>query len=290
MTMPLVDVVLVAYASADSLRGAVEPLCGDERFRVIVADNNPGDGSVDSVRDLPVTIVETGGNVGFGRGCNAGAAAGWAPYVLFLNPDARLGAADLDVLVERLRTDSGLGVVAPRIEEGGRRAHSLRHDLRPVSAWGRVLPLQRLSRAPWADDVIRDEGAYRAPWSPSWMSGACLLVRRAAFAEVGGFHEGYWMYCEDADLCRALRARGWRTGYEPSACAVHVGGVSAPRASLLGAHAESRVRYAARWDGPYGTVAVRAALVLHHLVRAVASPERSARTGHVAAARAAIAA
>jgi N-acetylglucosaminyl-diphospho-decaprenol L-rhamnosyltransferase len=276
----LVDVVLVSYDSADVLRAAVEPLCADERVRVIVADNNPGDGSADSVRDLPVTIVDPGGNVGFGRGCNAGAAAGWSPYLLFLNPDARLTPGDLDVLVDRLRREPTLGVVAPRIEEGGSRANSLRHDLRPLSAWGRVLPLQRLTRARWADDLIRDPEAYERAWSPSWMSGACLLVRRAAFTEIGGFHDGYWMYCEDADLCRALRVTGWRTGFEPGA----------PRASLLTAHAESRVRYAARWDGPRGEWSVRAALALHHLVRAALSRGRAVRSGHAAAARAAIAA
>jgi GT2 family glycosyltransferase len=157
-----------------------------------------------------------------------------------------------------------------------------------VSAWGRVLPLQRLTRAPWADDLIRDPQAYEQSWSPSWMSGACLLVRRAAFAEIGGFHEGYWMYCEDADLCRAMRVTGWRTAYEPAACARHAGGASAPRASLLAAHAESRVRYAARWDGARGTRSVRAALALHHLVRAALSRGRALRSGHVAAARTAL--
>ena len=148
MTGPLVDVAVVSYASADTLRDAVAGFAADERFRVIVADNNPGDGSADSVRDLPVTIVDPGGNVGFGRGCNAAARAGWSPYLLFLNPDARLAPGDLDVLIERLRREPTLGVVAPRIEEGGSRAHSLRHDLRPVSAWGRVLPLQRFTAAP----------------------------------------------------------------------------------------------------------------------------------------------
>lgn len=289
MSTPLIDVAVVSFASADTLRDAVAGFAADARFRVIVADNQPGDGSVETLDGLDVTVVDPGGNVGFGRGCNAAAAAGTAPFVLFLNPDARLPVDDALRLAARLEADAEVGVAAPRIEEpDGTLAPSLRRDPHPLSAWGMVLPFHRLTEASWADDVVRDPQAYTRPWAPDWMSGACLLVRRTAFERIGGFHDGYWMYCEDADLCRSLRAAGFATAFEPGATARHVGGVSAPRASLLAAHADARVTYARRWDGRAGATSVRAALAARHAVQALARRGRDTRAGHARAVRAAI--
>ena len=59
-----------------------------------------------------------------------------------------------------------------------------------------------------------------------WVMGACMLIRRDRFVEVGGFDERYFLYWEDADLCRRLRARGYETRYVPGAQVVHVGAVS----------------------------------------------------------------
>jgi N-acetylglucosaminyl-diphospho-decaprenol L-rhamnosyltransferase len=59
-----------------------------------------------------------------------------------------------------------------------------------------------------------------------WVTGACFLVRREAFDEVGGFDDRYFMYVEEVDLCWRLARAGWRTGYESSARVIHLAGVS----------------------------------------------------------------
>src|SRR5262245_15301006 len=78
-----------------------------------------------------------------------------------------------------------------------------------------------------------------------WVSGACMLVRRSAFEAVGGFDERYFLYWEDADLCRRLRAHGYHVRYVPNATAVHSVGQSSKtvRARAIRAFHDSAYLY-----------------------------------------------
>jgi GT2 family glycosyltransferase len=66
-----------------------------------------------------------------------------------------------------------------------------------------------------------------------WVSGACMLVRRDVFLRVGGFDERYFLYWEDADLCRRIRAAGHTVRYLPAARVVHALGQSSKSAQRL---------------------------------------------------------
>jgi N-acetylglucosaminyl-diphospho-decaprenol L-rhamnosyltransferase len=81
-----------------------------------------------------------------------------------------------------------------------------------------------------------------------WVSGACFLVRREAWDEVGGFDPSYFMYMEDVDLCWRLGRAGWKVGYEPAAQVVHAQGASTNQRPyrMLAAHHRSMWRFAAR--------------------------------------------
>ena len=81
-----------------------------------------------------------------------------------------------------------------------------------------------------------------------WVSGACFLVRRTAFEQVGGFDEAYFMYAEDVDLCWRLGRAGWRVLYAPDAEIVHLQGVSTDRHPfrMIVEHHRSLLRFAVR--------------------------------------------
>jgi len=76
-----------------------------------------------------------------------------------------------------------------------------------------------------------------------WVSGACMLVRRDAFDRVGGFDERFFLYWEDADLCRRLRGAGWRVRYQPAARVVHLVGRSSRTNASLAIRAFHRSAY-----------------------------------------------
>jgi GT2 family glycosyltransferase len=284
-----VDAVVVAFNSYDTLRGCVEPLADDPAVHVIVVDNASPDGSLGAVEGMPITTVRAHANRGFAAGCNLGSAHGVAPYVLLLNPDARLERADLAALVAVLDRDPDVGIVGPRIlDMDGKLAQSQRRFPRRASTFAQALFLHRVwPLVPWSDEMIRDVTAYDTPGAPDWLSGACLLIRRAALEAVGGLDEDFFLYCEDTDLCACVHAAGWSVRYEPGATARHVGGHSGSREALLGVLAQSRVHYARKHEGRVAAALEAAGVALWHTTHAMAAVARPAhRRGHVAALRA----
>ena len=281
-----VDVVVVSFNSRDRLRECVEPLSGRQDVGVIVVDNASTDGSAESVADLPVTVISLEQNGGFAHGCNVGWQAGEARAVLLLNPDTRLRDGALARLLEVLDRNPETAAVAPRIVDfEGRLDFSLRRFPRLRSTYAQALFLHRLfPRARWTDEVVRDEQAYDRPGSPDWVSGACILLRRSALEALGGLDDGFFMYCEDIDLCRRLWDSGARVAFEPSAVVEHEGGASAPRPTMLPVLAASRVRYATKHRSPVFAGLERLGVALGALTHIVVSRGgKEMRYGHARA-------
>src|SRR3954454_20291434 len=241
-----VDVVVVAYNSAHTLRACVEPLAELDDVRVHVVDNASPEDSLPSIEGLDVDAHRAPRNGGFSYGCNRGAARGDAPYVLFLNPDAQIDRESLAAMREVLDRDDRVALTAPRILEGdGSVLFSQRRFPRVRSTYAQALFLHRaFPRAAWSDELLRGRGLYDRDGSPDWVSGACMLVRRSAFQAVGGFDEGFFIYCEDADLCLRLRRAGHDLRFVAAAEARHAEGSSAPRGEMLAVHMRSRLHYA----------------------------------------------
>lgn len=191
---------------------------------VVLVDNCSSDGSVALVRrQFPhVRLLENRRNLGFGAATNQAASHARGDALLLLNNDAWLQPGCLERLRARLERDPQLGLVAPRL---------VGPDGRPRFVWSPERSLlgeavQRL-RNPFEGAAL-NHGAVdrmlRAICGPGWYTAACVLIRRRAFDDVGGFDPNFFLYFEDTDLCVRLRDRGWRLDWEPEAVAVHVGG------------------------------------------------------------------
>ena len=256
---PSVDVVIVAYRSRDHLRGAVEPLAGLNRVRVIVVDNASPDDGVDVVSDLPVSHIRNDANLGFAKACNIGWRRGTGRYVLFLNPDARIDEASLMRLVERLERD-GAGVAGPRtVTSGGELVHSQRRFVGVAAVWAQVFFLHRLlGDGARVDGVIRDSDAYERRRSPTGSRVLACSLPRDLLEALGGFDERFFMYCEDRDLCRRVRRLGGDVVYEPAATAVHDEGSSAPSWRMVPILVRSQVAYTEKYLRGWRRVAARA--------------------------------
>jgi N-acetylglucosaminyl-diphospho-decaprenol L-rhamnosyltransferase len=225
------DFVVVAYRSSAELAGCLASISADAPpgSAVVVVDNASPDDSATVARSHPARprIVVSPTNRGFAAGCNLGAASSQAAALFFLNPDARLTPGATATLIAALEADPSVGVAAPRVVDptgeslaaSAGAEPSLRSSLGHFLALGRVPGLRRLFRPAFlADGRLRGR--------PDWVSAAAMLVRREAFEAVGGFDERLFMYMEDVDLCRRLRARGWAIAYEPGAIVEHVMGHS----------------------------------------------------------------
>ncbi|MEB3237862.1 MAG: glycosyltransferase family 2 protein [Candidatus Sericytochromatia bacterium] len=259
-------VVLVSWHSGDVLRGALAALPAD--LEVVVIDNAAEEGFAKALQAVRpgVRVIVPGRNLGFGQACNLGAAELGKADILLLNPDARIDAAGLGCLADALGADSRLAAVGPAVQDhSGSWERTWGADPAFVSEWserrrGRTTP-------------NRPVGVRDVPW----LSACCLLVRREAWDAVGGFDPGYFLYYEDADLCRRMREEGWRLRLVPDARAEHIRGV-ATRAlghRLEWYRRQGQVRYYRRFNGPVDRflLALRLAVVL--LPRCVAGPEQS---------------
>jgi GT2 family glycosyltransferase len=160
---------------------------------------------------------------------NRGARETQATQLLLMNPDTIVEGPIVSTLEAILRQQPEVGIVGPLVREAdgsiqasARRFPGLSTVVGGRSTWlTRVLPGNPLS----AQNLLTGPDV-RDPKTVDWVSGACMLVRRSAFDAVGGFDEGFFLYWEDADLCRRLREAGWRTVYQPKVAVRHVTGRS----------------------------------------------------------------
>jgi N-acetylglucosaminyl-diphospho-decaprenol L-rhamnosyltransferase len=251
-----VAVVLVTYQSAADLPSCLDALpdaAGPHPLEVVVVDNASRDRSAEIARARGLKVLEQPTNLGLSRAINLGVAHTSAPWLLVVNPDARLGPGSLARMVATAADDARIGAVGPRLWNldgspypTGRRFPSILLGALHA-ALGSVWPTNPATRRYHLADLERD-----GPARVDWVSGACLLLRREAFEQVGGFDEGYFMYFEELDLCLRLARAGWTVVYDPGAEAWHaVGGStrSAPFRKVWNHHRSALRFYCRRYHG-----------------------------------------
>jgi GT2 family glycosyltransferase len=233
--MNTLSVIIVNWNAGRALDDCLASLFASKRvgaLEVLLVDNASTDGSqARAVRDYPgIKILQNAENHGFARGANQGLERVVGELILLLNPDAVLQPSTLSLLVDFMNEHPEAAVVGPRLlNPDGTVQGSARRD---PSLWtglfGRDAPLTRLfpnnpvSRRELPN--LRHVGD--APLEVDWISGACLLVRRAAYEQVGGLDERFFLFWEDADWCRRFRKAGWKVYYLPTAVGTHRVGVS----------------------------------------------------------------
>ena len=192
---------------------------------VLLVDNGSDDDSAAALATLRgPTVLSLPTNGGYGAGMNAGARAATTPYVLLLNNDAEVGAGMLAALRAALDADPRAAAAAPTIYHG--RSPSRARCWYAGGSLGRWTAVTRHDPQPPVD-ARRPADAARpadAPRAVGFASGCCLLVRAEAFA--AGFDERYFLYFEDADLCRRWSAAGRPILHVPAAEAWHDAGAS----------------------------------------------------------------
>lgn len=235
VTTTLVEACIVAYGNETTIGSCIDSLrqLGDD-VAVALCDNHP-DGAtaplaeqVAAERGLKFRSILRPDNPGFAAACNALAAGSTAPWLLFLNPDARL------VSIGPLQaTDRGL--------RGARlldRAGSEQHN------FGR-------NRSLWDELARRLQVRPRRPTGTGYVSGAAMLIPADDFRSVGGFDERFFMYYEDIDLCRRLNEAGLPVSVDPEFVVEHIGGYSAsaqPGTAALRSYESGRA-FHRRWAG-----------------------------------------
>lgn len=229
-----VSLIIVNYNSGHYLQACVASVL-DQADQVIIVDNASTDGSVENVEavfpgEQKLKVVRNRKNCGFAAACNVGLTMSTGSYLFFLNPDCVLTPDSAKHLLRVLDDRQDVGMVGGLLmnpdgteQAGGRRAvptpwRSL------VRACGLSCLADRWPRL-FLDFHLHKQPLPTHPIEVEAISGACMLVRREAMREVGCWDEGYFLHCEDLDLCMTLRRKGWKIMFVPDARVVHDRGV-----------------------------------------------------------------
>lgn len=245
-------VVVVTYSPGETLERCLDTLekATTRPYTVVLADNGSVDGAPEKAASRQnVTLLHTGGNLGYGTAANRGVATlgdeyGW---IVVANPDLEFGPGSLDVLLAAADRWPRGGAFGPLIREPSGDVYP---SARLTPSLGKGIGHAVVGRV-WRDNpwtkAYKQSDTSVSEREAGWLSGSCLLMRRDAFDSVDGFDPRYFMYFEDVDLGDRLARAGWLNVYVPSAEVVHIQGHSTARSSdkMLAAHHESAYRYIA---------------------------------------------
>jgi N-acetylglucosaminyl-diphospho-decaprenol L-rhamnosyltransferase len=237
-------ILIVSHNAAADLERCLDSLLHAPprvSHELVVIDNASRDGSVQAVkaRAPRVRLIPLPSNFGFAGGNNAGFRQTQSELVLLLNSDTVVPSGAIDRLVQQLRLLPGASVAGPRLVNArGEAELSFGRMMSPLAELRQKFLTRPGGQARIEEMTSREQEA-------DWVSGACLLVRRADAESAGLLDERYFMYGEDVDFCAAIRARGGRVYFTPSAEVVHLGGRSwgADRQASNTAYARSQLAF-----------------------------------------------
>lgn len=261
--MSSVTVAIVNYNTGDELEPCLQSVAADlasSAWHAVIVDNASRDNrlaDLDRFGDR-VTVIRNAVNRGFGAAVNQAARQNRAPWLLLLNPDCRVRPGMFERLAAVIGALPRCAIAGPRlVDASGVTQESARGEPTALTglfgrhgALSRVFPRSGPARDNLRAAAIVHSGAESA--EVDWVMGAAMLIRRDVFDSVGGFDERFFLYWEDADLCRRVRDRGFTVRYVPSAQVMHAGGRSSrsARAPSIRAFHRSAYQYYARHVAP----------------------------------------
>jgi GT2 family glycosyltransferase len=227
------SIIIVNWNSKQYLQRCLATLVESKhafQFEVIVIDSGSFDGADQMLKDYYpwVKFIQSDKNLGFAKANNLAVRSSRGSHLLFLNPDTEVVASAVDILFEYMKTLPNAGAIGCKL----------------LNADGSV-QTSCIQSFPTITNQCLNSEVLRAvfPRSSLWgmrslfstsceateveaLSGACIMIRRSLFDQVGQFSEEYFMYAEDMDLCYKIKQAGYANYYVPQATVFHFGGGS----------------------------------------------------------------
>jgi len=228
----LLSLIIVSWNVQKDLRACLDSLraSAETPHEIIVVDNASHDGTMPMLQEeFPqVRLLANPDNRGFAAANNQGLAVATGQFLLLLNPDTLVPAGGLGTLLAFAQSHPEAGVIGPRLLNAD---GSLQHSCRRFpTVWAALFRHTFLGRcfpnAHWMREYLMSDWVHDEPREVDWVSGACLLIRREAFAQVGGLDESFYWGSEDVDYCYRMHRAGWKVLYTPQPAVTHLIGRS----------------------------------------------------------------
>ena len=230
-------IVIVNYNTRQLLRPCIDAVragAGSLRLQIVIIDNGSRDGSAEVMKadfgDCELIFNPT--NVGFGRANNLALPNVRGAYVLLLNTDAFVAIESLESTVRYMQANPAVSVLGVRlVGRDGELQPSCRYFPTP---WNEFLSRTGLARLFPGTRLVDDMAwAHDATRACDWVPGCYYLVRKSVLDRVGLFDPRFFLYYEEVDHCRAVKAAGGQVVFFPGTTVVHIGGESAKSDSAL---------------------------------------------------------
>ena len=250
------SIILVNWNSTDYLRECIRSIYEWTKgvtFEIIVVDNASPSADVDSLKDefTDIRLLKSDKNLGFAGANNHGFKSSAGEYILFLNPDTKLISPAINILLETLQALPRAAMVGCKLLNGDLTLQTSCIQTFPTIL-NQALDMEVL-RTRWPSSrlwgIAPLYSSDPAPAPVEVISGACMMVPRKTFEQVGLFSEDYFMYAEDLDLCYKSVRAGYQNYYLGSASVIHYGGKSSSPQSATVRKWESIMLYCAKHHG-----------------------------------------
>jgi N-acetylglucosaminyl-diphospho-decaprenol L-rhamnosyltransferase len=281
MTAPSsLHISIVSYNTRADLLACLRSIFADppnRGFRVSVVDNGSTDGSAASVREnFPtVDVIESGGNIGYGRANNLALLGSNSDFYAILNSDIILHPGSLDRCIDYFENHPECGIAGGAL---------LNADGSPQMNWAcgelnvKTIAYEQFFLAALLPKSRKFGEYFRTWWNRGdtralpQVCGAFMVVRASVFNSANGFDPSYWMYCEDTDLCARVRRLGFECVYIHDAPSTHGHGTSsrgALRPRMVLEHNVSRCLYILTFYGRDRAKQARAIMIIGALLRVI---------------------
>ncbi len=273
---PLLSVIIVSYNTRDMTLRCLETLQAQLRDELLnsevwLVDNASRDGSAQAIREAfpTVNLIANTRNLGFGAANNLALEKARGRYLLLLNSDAFPVEGALETLCKYLREHPNVGAVGPRLlnADGSLQASCWKFPS-PARSWFESVGLAAaLPNHPKFGDYYR--WAHDEERAVDFVIGACLLLRREVYEQVGGFDENFFLYAEETDWQKRMTQAGWSIVFLPDAQVTHLGGASGynESARVNAYFYDGWDRFARKHHGTRGWLSMRAASALGSAAR-----------------------
>ena len=220
------SIIIVNYNSGKYLYNTIRSVYDsypDTVFEIIVVDNKSSDSSLSAViRNFPeVHIIELDNNEGFSKANNIGAKIAVGEYLLFLNNDTEIFKSSIDTLLNEIKENPIYGIVSPvLLYEDGSTQLNYGNDPNIISEFVTKYFLQiifRLNTKLMAGNIEKNV---------DWISGACFIITSELYKKLNGFDENFFLYYEDTDLGKRVRAEGFKNHVTSKSKIIHFLGKS----------------------------------------------------------------
>jgi N-acetylglucosaminyl-diphospho-decaprenol L-rhamnosyltransferase len=247
---------------------------------VVVVDNDSHDDTAALVeREFPRARVVRSANHGFSHANNRALMTCDARYVLLLNPDTEIEAGTFEELVRAMDQRPTVGLAGVRqVNAAGELCPTIRRFPNGLRALGEAVAAERVLGGPgWLGEAERDLRVYDGEVACDWTTGSFMMVRREAIQSAGFLDERFFMYSDETDWCRRIKAAGWEVRHLPLMTIVHHYDKDGVKPNVESLAAYNRVVYARKHFSPAHWLLFRGAVLLRHMLRAVVPGSRARR-------------